>query len=303
MQKKDGRAFIASAGILYGTVTVGASLLTKNGLTALEISFFFLFLSILPLGLVVALTREGFLGRVRSSSRYLALYAGANTFLVLSQFSSISLGLSPAITALLLYTQPVWTVIFGRIFFNDTIDRSRIGVILLALAGIALITNPVLPTGGPLNVKVIVSEGLALTGGIFLAIWIILGKKGRLGAFKDPLELTLAVRGSTLIPIALISISSITFYPTLFLSNPGIIWSNLLWLFAFSIIAGIVPDFLFYAGIEKVAALQAGVILLLEPISAAVISAILMISGLGVMQVAGGILILLSNYFAIRSKP
>ncbi len=298
----DGRLFIASSGILYGSVTVGASLLSRQGLSALEISFFFLFLSIIPLAPAVLLRQSGFLTRLRSCWRYLAIYASTNTFLVLSQFGSISLGLSPAITALLLYTQPVWTVILGRIFFREKVDYYRVIVIALALVGVVLITNPSFSTGATINSTTALSEVLALAGGIFLAVWIILGKRGRLAEFKDPLELTLAVRGATLIPVLLISFVSMIIFPALFLAHPSLIRTNLVWLVIFSIVAGILPDYFFYVGIEKVESLQAGVILLLEPISAAVISAVLMISELGALQIAGGALILLSNYFATRSS-
>ncbi|MDG6994927.1 MAG: EamA family transporter [Nitrososphaerota archaeon] len=53
---------------------------------------------------------------------------------------------------------------------------------------------------------------------------------------------------------------------------------------------------------NTVQSVQAGVILLLEPVSAAVLSALLLISNLGIFQLIGGALILLSNYFVIKSE-
>ncbi len=78
--------------------------------------------------------------------------------------------------------------------------------------------------------------------------------------------------------------------------------ANLLPLLIFSLIAGTLPDFLFYVGIGNVQSLQAGVILLLEPLSSMIISATLMLASVGLPQIAGAALILLSNYAVIRTS-
>src|SRR5487761_1506566 len=299
--KIDGRISIASAGVLYGGLTVDASLLAKGGLSTLDISFFFLVISIIPLAPFVL--KRNILQKMLTSSKFLGTYALVNTFILLSQFGSLSLGLAPAVVALLLYTQPMWTVIFGKALFKEKIDRVRIAVIVIALLGIVLVTDPfsALPqsSGGSTT---LVAELLAVFGGVFLSLWIILGRKGRLDNFKDPVELTFAVRSATCIPIGAISFCALLFGKGLFLGNLHAIYSNLWLLVVFSIFAGTAPDFLFYLGVEKVQSLQAGVILLLEPISSAVISAVLMLSSLTVLQILGGALILVSNYLVIRDS-
>lgn len=300
--KVDGRIAIACAGVLYGGVTVDASLLAKGGLSTLDISFFFLVISIIPLAPFVA-GRDIF-RKILSSSRFLAAYALVNTFILLSQFGSISLGLSPAIVALLLYTQPVWTVIFGRAIFKEKIEVARILVIVVALIGIVLITDPFSAQHPSLSSgsNALFAELLALFGGVFLSLWIILGKKGRLENFKDPVELTFAVRSVSCLPIGGISFFAFVFGKGLFLGSPGSIYSNLWLLIVFAIFAGTIPDFLFYTGVEKVQPLQAGVILLLEPVSTAVLSAVLLIFSLSTLQILGGALILVSNYLVLRES-
>jgi len=111
------------------------------------------------------------------------------------------------------------------------------------------------------------------------------------------------VRSSTLIFVLLAAMLSI---PILgrsgFLSNSSVLNAgSFFWLFVFAMVAGLLPDFLFYAGIDRVKPLQAGVILLLEPVSSAIISVALSISSLGSVQIGGAALILLSNYFASKS--
>jgi drug/metabolite transporter (DMT)-like permease len=299
--RKDGRILIASAGFLYGGIAVGASILSKRGLSAFDVSFFFLSLSLIPVLPFVA--RRDFFLRVRASWRYLLSYSLANSGLVLLQFESLKLGLAPAVSAFLLYTQPVWTIIFGKIFFSEKVDKTRIVVIALALIGVFLITDPITlfqKAGNDANI--IYGEIAALTGGVFLSLWIILGKKGRLDVFQNPVELVFAVRGSTLITVSAIAFATFATGAHVFLANPGAIFSNIIALFAFAVVAGMLPDFLFYSGIERIQTLQAGVILLLEPVSAAILSVVLLISTPSLVQAAGGAMILLSNYFINRSS-
>ena len=255
--KNDGKILIAGSGLIYGAITVGGSLLAKTGLSAFDISFFFLSLSLIPL--LPLVVRKNFLLRMRDSWRYLLAYSLANSGLVILQFESLNLGLAPAVSAFLLYTQPIWTIIFGRIFFSERVDRTRIGVIALALLGVFLITDPItlLHELGS-NSSNLYGDIAALTGAVFLSLWIILGKKGRLDVFQKPAELVFAVRGSTLILVSVISLATLTTGAHVFLANPDAIYRNIIPLFAFALVAGAIPDFLFYSGIERVQALQPG---------------------------------------------
>lgn len=296
----SGRMLIASAGILYGTVTVGANLLTRRGIPVLGITITFLGFSLIPL--LPFVIRRGLLERIKSSSKYLFYYGVVGTFLVFAQFISLSFGVPPAIVALLLYTQPVWTVLFGRAFFSEAINKMRIIIIMLALAGALLVSDPFssIRTLGA-GSGTLAGESIALVGGVFLSLWIILGKRGRLDNFQDPVELTFVARGSTSVFIAFISMGVLISGRADLFGNPFTIYSNISYLFAFAIIAGLLPDYLFYKGVETVSSIQAGVILLLEPISAALLSVLLMISSLGPLELIGAGLILVSNYFVVRS--
>lgn len=221
--------------------------------------------------------------------------------MILLQFESLVLGLQPAVSALLLYTQPIWTIIFGKAFFSENIGRAKIGMVVVGLFGVLLIVNPesFFREIGSSN---FFGELSALAGGIFLSLWIILGKKGRLENFKSPGEMAFAVRGSTLVFVSVSCFSTIAIGYHTFFESPELITANLIPLFAFSVVAGAMPDYLVYRGIEKLQSLQIGVLLLLEPISSAILSAILLISSLTLFEVAGGCLILFSNYLFARSN-
>ncbi|MCL5068963.1 MAG: DMT family transporter [Thaumarchaeota archaeon] len=198
-------------------VTVGGSILASRGLSTLDISFFFLFISILPLGPLVLRNRL-ILSEFRSNWKYLSLYSLVNSCLYFRNLAAFRSGLSPPRVAFLLYTQPVWTVVFGRAFFGERMSRARICIILLALSGSVLVTDPASIIGSH-NLQSGLGEVIAASGGVFLSLWIILGKKGRLRNIENPLELTFAVRASSSLPVGVISIGSLLLGRGLFLSN------------------------------------------------------------------------------------
>jgi drug/metabolite transporter, DME family len=133
---------VASSGMLYGLVTVGGSLLSKHGFSVLDISFFYMFYSIIFLAPFAIKKDPRIFSKIRSAWKYLLVYAIVNLVILLMQFESLALGLSPPTVALLLYTQPAWTIIFGRVIFGEKITFTRLGIIALALFGVLLVTNP-----------------------------------------------------------------------------------------------------------------------------------------------------------------
>ncbi len=305
MKEENGKLLIATSGILYGLVTVGGSLLSGLGYTVFDISFFFIFFSVLALAPFAVQKDPRIFSKIRANSKYLLSYGIVNLCILLTQFGSLSLGLPPPTTALLLYTQPIWTVIFGRVFLKEKITALRVGVIALALTGVFFVANPITMLSQSASVsknsQIYLAETLALISGVFLSLWIILGKKGRAGQLEEPVSLTFAVRGVSLLPIGLVSIVVLLFRPSLFL-GPKVFSFDIIYLVLFAVFAGALPDYLFYRGVEKVLAIQAGVILLLEPVSSTVISVALGISVLYWFQFLGGALIIFSNYLVIRES-
>ncbi len=219
---------IASSGILYGLVTVGGSLLSKRGFSVLDISFFFIFFSILVLAPFSVKKDRKVFSIMKSNWKFFLSYALVNLFILLSQFGSLALGLNPPVVALLLYTQPIWTIIFGRFAFKETITSIKLGIIVMALIGVFLLMNPFSllaksqsPSAGGLlpSTNLLFAEFLALIGGVFLSLWVILGKKGRANRIKEPVSLTFAVRTFSLIPIGVVSLVAYVFRTGLFLSS------------------------------------------------------------------------------------
>jgi DME family drug/metabolite transporter len=77
----------------------------------------------------------------------------------------------------------------------------------------------------------------------------------------------------------------------------------LLYLVVYASIGGVIPHLLFYRGFKKIEASVAGILLLLEPISASILAALFLDQPIGLDIMVGGALLLLSNYFVISARP
>jgi drug/metabolite transporter (DMT)-like permease len=98
------------------------------------------------------------------------------------------------------------------------------------------------------------------------------------------------------------------FYPVLlfFTNEPSVVRFSLdipltLWigLIAFTVFAEIINHLSYYKGVKKVPATDAGIILLLEPVTGALLATAFLNQALNLNIIIGGILILIANYLII----
>ncbi len=285
------------AGILYGGIVPSAEFFSGRGLSLFEVAFWS---SLIP-GLVLALV-------MMRSRRYLPkrelwplllLFGFFGSLLGLFQWGSVILGVPIAIVALLLYTQPVWTTLFGRLFFKESITLKKVGAVVLSLLGIAILLKPWEgdPKGGAIG------YGMALAGGVLLSLWIIISKLcGKRG--QHPI--------GTAVSYSLISsLWLLALWPVLSLLTPGQAimrfdsrFSAATWLFLLGVcvLTQAVPHLFFYTAIGHTEAQVAGVVLMLEPVSAAVVAAIAFRQPLGPGIILGGALILLADSLVVQDS-
>jgi drug/metabolite transporter (DMT)-like permease len=289
--------FVITAAVLYGAITAGGQFFIDLGLSLFEISLYrvlFISLMILP---VVLIKREYLIKR--EMLFFFVIYGLIGAFLELAQFGGIVLGVPVAIVILLLYSQPIWTIVFARLMLKESITPRKIISAVIAFSGIVLL----LKSWEIKSVDSALGILCSLLGGIILSLWIIWGRKSGINK-QHYLTTTIGWSGFSVIWLLLL-------WPivTLFIHRPNIIklsaqfpleyWLQFL---VFGFIAGVIPHLLFYRGMQKIHASTAGIMLLLEPVSATLLAAILFSQPIGLNILSGGGLILLSNYLII-SKP
>jgi drug/metabolite transporter, DME family len=203
---------------------------------------------------------------------FFVVYGLIGGLLELAMFGGIALGVHVAVVALLLYTQPIWTIIFGRLLLREGISTKKLLAVVVAMSGIILLVRP-WGIKSVLQRQHFVTTTIGWTG--FSVIWLML----------------LWPIFYYFFPYAIITRISVNL-PKEFLA----------YLLVYAAIAGVIPHLLFYRGFKKIEASLAGILLLLEPISASILAALFFDQPIGLGIILGGALILLSNYFVIRSR-
>lgn len=281
------------AGILFGGITTGARFLAGLGLSLYEISFF-------TLGLATLMLSPFAMGQKVNwkKLKYLALYGLAGALLQLAGFAGIILLVPVAVVSLFMYSQPIWTVFLSALFLKERIDKRKILAVFSAIAGVIILVNMI-------SVKNYNIWGTIapLIGGFLLSVWIVGGRK--IAIEKEPASfITFAYCGFTTLWLLLIYplfkiIVPQSMFSSLSFTHSSAVWLNLLWIV---LISRVISNWLFYKGIKKVEASRTGIIVLIEPISVAIISAIAFSQPITISLVMGGGLIIFANYLVMVNK-
>src|SRR5436305_7216100 len=164
------QALIAVAAVLFGTVTVGGSFFHQSGFSLYEIALYPLILTFLML--LPVLVRGGRYSLRREMLPFFAVYGLIGALAELAQFGGIVLGVPVATVSLLLYTQPIWTSLLGKLLLQERITwRKRLAVVL-AFGGAVVLIRGELGIGGDMR-----GIAAATLGGVFVALWVIWGRK------------------------------------------------------------------------------------------------------------------------------
>lgn len=286
---------IALAAVLYGTIIPGGRLFVGFGFSLFEIALFsmaLLTICIIP----ILLLKPGHLIPVRLLPFFI-VYGLIGACVSLAQFTGLFFGVPVAVVAFLLYTQPLWTVFLGRVVLGELITARKLIATLLSLAGTgALMLSEWTGRGG----TSIVGLSAALCGGLFLSIWVILGRKSGLSQLHF-VTTTFGLSSFTVLWLIVLwfPISLLVTDPSivrLSLNFPSAYWP---YLTIFAVVSGLIPSFCFFRGMRLVEATEAGVLLLLEPVAAGLLAWGLFAQRLGLATFFGACLILVSNYLII----
>jgi len=287
---------IIIAAIFYGTITVGGQFLANLGLSLYEIALFPISVIAILMSLIVIYKRKFLIKKVML--RFFIIYGLIGAILQVTQFGGIILGVPVAVVAFLLYTQPIWTTIVGKITLQEKITPKKVLAVIIGFMGIFVLLKP----WDIENIGNLGGISFALVAGFFLSLWVIWGRKSGINK-QHYITTTFGYAFfSTMWLWLLLPVSS------LFLQNsmmrisfdfPAYYWFYVIF---FAFLWGIISHPFFYAGVKKVPASIAGIILLLEPVSASILAALLFGQPITANIIFGGILILLSNYLIIPKR-
>ncbi len=283
LRARAGLLAVSGGALLWGTTGVAVRIINeRTGLAAVSIGFYRVLIAAVVVALVLG--RRGFAG-ARAALRehpvalpiagagfgaYQALYFVGVQDVGVSVSTLVSLGIAPiALTA-------------GAALARRRLPApSAIGVLACAVVGLALVslrTESGVPAPHPLiGLLASVASGLGYAG--------ITALSSRM-SHQDPLVLTgvtSAIGAAVLLPFAAVA--------GLAVAGDGIAVG---WLGYIGVVPTVAAYWLFYRGLRTTASEVAGVLTLLEPLTAAVLAAVVVHEALTGAAIAGGCLMLIA---------
>ncbi|MBM2821210.1 MAG: protein of unknown function transrane [Candidatus Berkelbacteria bacterium] len=289
--------FLIIAAMLSGLIVFGGQMFANMGLSAFEVSTIPYVLGVLTLFPFVLINKNF---RLKKTSVFLLLIYGLATALtIVGQFASLYFGIPVVIVVLLLYIQPLWTTLISYFFLKEKISFREILACIIVILGVVILINPFNASGNYNLVGLLV----AAIGGLSLSGWIIIGsilsKRG-----NHPISSQFF--GVTFTVILLVVLFPFLKYFNLPISLTAfsLHWSSTIWvwLILFAIFAVTINQLFYLWGVKKVKAVDAGIIMLLEPVVGAILAAIFLFQPLNLYILIGGVMILFANYLVIANN-
>ncbi len=276
-----GTIQIITAAICWGTLGIFSTYLNQAGFSGWQITI--LRIVTAALLILVMLPKLWFYLRKLSPKQWggLALQSliGVLGMSLCYFFAVIYVGAGAAVA--LLYTAPVFSLLFSAIFLNESITRQSALLALVAVFGVGL---TMLGDEAKLNWGV----ALGLLAGVCYSLYGVLGKRAMHYAHPAPLVFFTSI----IISAGVLLLLPETYHTyTKLLSLPMLTWGYALGL---ALIGTVVPFALYMKALEKLPASRASVFTIFEPLTAIALAILLLSQSLSAIQYLGVLLILLA---------
>jgi drug/metabolite transporter (DMT)-like permease len=274
-----GFLFVILAGIGFGFLGIFGRLAFQSGLSVGELLTFRFSLAALFMWIFfVFFSRQ--LIRISLKQILISIGLGAFGYAVFSTlyFRSIE-GISVPLAALLLFTFPIFVNIGAHIFLSEKMNKKQIASLMLACLGLSILV------WGPLVINSIRSVLMALAAAFTYAIYVLVS--GKLQQEVKPLTSSLYVISSAAIALFLFHRPELSRLTEL----NSLQWSIII---GIAIVSTIAPLTLFLAGLQKLPSSKASIVVMIEPVVAAVAAWSLLGEKLNPTQMFGSILILIA---------
>jgi DME family drug/metabolite transporter len=289
---------VSLAGVLWGTGGLGVQIIREHEpMSVLTISAWRMVLATLVLAVLVGAQRQlADVRRLWATHRRAALLAGVatGTYQALYFGAVVTVGVTVA-TVVSLGVAPVLVATYEAILQRRRPDRSTVAVLVVALAGLLLVSSTAgLGATGP---RPGLGVALATASGAVYGFTTVVA--GRIASATTPLALTTVATAAgavALIPFGLVAARG---EAPLISADPVVI-GTLVYLGAVTMA---LAYGLLYAGLRTTTSSTAVVASLLEPVTAAVVAALLLDERLGAAGILGTLLILAAVAGLGRREP
>lgn len=160
--------YLVMSGILFGGVVFGAKVLYLMGASLFEVLFYPNLISVL---LVWGFARRDFVKIFKMPWRITAVYVLSVTAIAFGQAAPLFLDVPVTLVVLLIYLQPVWTILIVRFWFKRRQNAKSWFLVGSMVVGLLLLINPF----GGLSFS-LPGITLALLAGVGLSVWLVVTK-------------------------------------------------------------------------------------------------------------------------------
>jgi DME family drug/metabolite transporter len=273
----SGYLFILLAATFWGTLGVFYKYLTTySNLSPIEIVFWRALFAAFMTFIILLIWRRRDISIQRSSiSLFLAIgIIGIAGFYISYIFAITAIGIG--IASVLLYSAPIWVALFGFVFQGESMTLQKMLALILALAGIILIAGK-----QSLNQLSLGSFGLlaGLASGLGYAAYILFNKKASESGYSTWTVNAYGLGIGSLVLFIFQDFNSLSHT----LSEPRTA--------LILVLLGIVPTLggglAFYAGLQRIPAVNASIVATFEPVVAIALGWLVFSEKLGVNQIIG----------------
>ena len=214
-------------------------------------------------------------------------FIGVNWMLLFESYNYTSV----AVSTLCYYMAPVFMIILSAVFLNEKLSLKKIICVVVSVCGMFLISG-VFSSG--FSVKEIKGVMLALGAALFYAFVTLFNKKLAGMSSGDKTIVQLFFAAVVILPYSIIkgdfNLGSVSMTQVILLITAGVIHTGFAYI-------------MFFGSIGKLAAQTTAILCYIDPITAVILSSILLKEKLGVFEIAGAVLIIGASLFSeIRPK-
>jgi drug/metabolite transporter (DMT)-like permease len=285
-----GYFYIASSGILYGTIPIFATYLSRYEVSTIQQVILRIAICLVVFLIYNRLNPNSSLRLKSSDYKHFGWFGlvGIALFFMFYLSSAVLVGVATAV--LLLYTQPVYTLILSALLLKEKISIYGILAAVLSLVGVIVIVQiwDLKQSGFSFG------HVCGLLSGLGYSIYIIFMRKFAGHKHYPSLTITFWSFLSGLIwllllwPVFMVIFSE----PEISAISLPLDWRIWLFLLGFALLPTLFAYLLFNRGIATVQSHRAGLMVLLEPVSAVLMGWLLLNQTLKSTDLAGGVLII-----------
>ncbi len=290
MNKLQGYLLIIIAGALYGTIPIFATLLAGHDVSTVEQIIFRLLASSIIFLAYFSINKD-ISPRINTHDLLHFIWFGlVGIALFFGLYMSAAVLTSVSVAVLLLYTQPIFTLILSRLILKRDIGLAGILATFLALSGVAVIFQIWSMSWESFSI----GHMFALGSGLCYSIYILFMRK-----FTQKYKTLVVTFWSFLFGLVWLIIlwpiiNHLLPYPEVSSLNINLPLEAWLLLIGFTLFPTILAYLLFNHGMRTVEPHRAGVLVLSEPLSAIIMGALILSQPVFLTDIAGGILVLVA---------